>query len=585
MKLRPVLGDVDAFAVRGRVIAVHPLMSGGFQVVLGPPPDLFAFDVKAKPPRVGERVTLRGRLLSSERIEAGSSVGTLGTIASTSWSVDPDEYPTRVVSATWLERVQRVMTRPLYRYQIEGAGWLASRIAAGKGALLCDDTGLGKTGQMIAALCAVRAFPAIIVCPGTLKIQWQREFQHAVSPPVVQIVDGFYGGIELGQVHILNYDLLRAREAQIALMRPAVIVFDEVQALKNPKAGKDHRASIGTRLAEKTRSVIGLTGTPIMNRPNEYWRLLHLVDKEAWPSYRAFARAYCGARRKKDEEDELETPIGRVVSTSVGRIQRIDELNARSGPYVLRRLKSQVLKDLPPKSRRSILVHVEERLLVHYRAAEKSVVDWLRAMGYGSRAAKAEKAEALTKLTYLRHIVALCKLESAVPEYLSRWFDRSQLEPLVVFAYHRDVMAGLVQIGQRLNLRISGIGGGESPERKQAQVDRFQNGEADVFFAPIRAAGVGLNLQRASEALFCERIFTPSAMTQAEDRIHRIGTTRPVTITYLDAAGTVDEHLADILTSKQQLIRATLDERGDEVTETIETVESLANRLVARVSA
>ena len=537
---RPILGDVASFAVRGRVIAVHPLLVGGFQVVLGPPPDLFAFDCKEKPPRVGDRVTLRGRLLSSERIEAGSSVGTLGTIAPTSWSVDQDEYPRRVVAPIWLERVQRCVTRPLYRYQIDGAAWLASRIAAGRGALLCDDTGLGKTVQLIAALAAVRSYPAVIVCPGTLKIQWAREFQHAAIQPIVQVVDGMYGPIELGQVHIFNYDILRGREEQIMLMKPACIIFDEVQALKNPKAADKHRAAVATRLAERIGATIGLTGTPIMNRPSEYWRLLHLVDPKEWPSFRAFSRSYCGARKNKDEQDDVETPIGRVVSTSVGRIQRIDELNARTGPYVLRRLKSQVLKDLPSKSRRSILVHVDEPLLVHYRAAEKDVVQWLRAMGYGTRAQKAEKALAIVKLTYLRRIAALAKMEKAVPEYLANWFDRSVPEPLVVFAYHRDVMAKLVQVGQKLKLRISGIGGGESPERKQAQVDLFQDGGADVFFAPIKAAGVGLNLQRASEALFCERVFTPSAMTQAEDRIHRIGTTRPVTITYLDAAGTVD---------------------------------------------
>jgi SNF2 family DNA or RNA helicase len=388
--------------VRGRVLSVHSLVMGGFVVVLGPPPDMFTFSVSDRPPKVGDKVTVRGRLVGTERVEAGGVVGTLGTIEPTRWEVDPDDYPRRVVSPEWYERVQAAVQLPLYRYQVDGAAWLASRLAAHRGSLLCDDMGLGKTVQTVAAICCTRSFPAIIVCPGSLKIQWAREFEYAARQPLVGVIEGRSGPIQPAQVHILNYELIRYREQQIAGMKPRVVIFDEAQALKTAKVKIEHRAAVGTRLAQLDGvCAIALTGTPIQNRPAEWWRLLHLVDKNAWSSYTAFARLYCG-KRPRGEQDLSPTPLGRVVATSAGRVQRIDELHAKAGPYMLRRLKHQVLSDLPPKSRRSLLVAIDARDLVHYRAAEKDVVGWLRRLRRRPRSSSSRTCAAALRSRSLR---------------------------------------------------------------------------------------------------------------------------------------------------------------------------------------
>ncbi len=571
----------EQFAVRGRVLSVSPLVGGRFRVLLGPPPNMFSFIVDRRPPKVGERLTLRGRLLSTDQVKAGELVGSLGTLDVTSWLVDVEDYPTRVVASVWHERVTSVMRRPLYRYQVEGAAWLASRLAQQQGALLYDDPGLGKSAQTVAALCAARAFPAIVVCPGSLKLQWAREFGWASDPPIVNVVQGRCGELPPANVHVLNYELLRAREPQLYQLGAKALVFDEIQAVKEPEAGERHRATVATRITLRVKPVIGLSGTPMLNRPQELWRQLHIVDPVGWPTFGQFKRLYCGGRRGKNEPETLLSPVGRAVETSAGRVQRIDELHAKAGSIMLRRLKSQVLKDLPAKSRHSLLVELSPEYLAYYRRAERDVVAWLRSMGYGGKAQRAERAQAVVKMTYLRHLAALAKLESAVPEYLARWFDRQGLEPLVIFGYHADVMRGLLSICQNLGLRTTGIGGGESIAKKQAAVDRFIQGEADVFLAPILVAGVGLNLQRASDALFVERTFVPNQLTQAEDRIHRIGSERPVTITYLDAAHTVDEHMADVLSAKMALIRATLDEQRAEAVTSVATADAVADRLVA----
>jgi SWI/SNF-related matrix-associated actin-dependent regulator 1 of chromatin subfamily A len=560
--------------VIGRVISVRP-RDEHFVVTLGPPPHMFWFVVES-PPRLGQRIELKGARGDSSQLGAGELAGTMTQIREPVLTVIPEPYAVRVVPQAWVDRVVASMRRPLFGYQKEGAAWTASRIALSRGSLLCDDPGLGKTAQAIAALTATNAFPALVVCPASLKEQWAREFGWANPTPRVSVVNGSRGPMEHAEVHIMNYELLRYREQQLRALAPRCIVFDECQALKEPKPGPRHRAAIATRLSHQCGSVVGLTGTPVLNHPRELWRLLHIVDRRTWNDYDAFRERYCGVRRGRPRKD---LKVGRAIRTAAGRVEQLDELQAKVAPYMLRRLKHQVLSDLPPKSRRSIMVRLADKDMAVYRKAEKDVVAWLRSLGLGMKALRASRAKAIVKLTMLRHIAALGKLRSVVPEYLARWFDRVAPEPLVIFGYHRDVMMGIYQICQRLRLRIAGIGGRERRDRRQAMVDAFQAGLADVFLAPIATAGVGLNLQRASEALFVERVFTPASLVQAEDRIWRLGSRRPVTITYLDAVGTVDEHMCELLGAKQALVTAAVDGIIDPDQESLWMVDALARRM------
>lgn len=559
--------------VHGRVLSVLPLADGsGWTVLLGPPPTMYSFRAHGRPPKLGERLLVAGRPCGREPLEVAGVRGTLVTLEDARWLVDVERYPTRAVPAAWKIRVASVMRRPLYRYQVEGAAWAAMRLAHGEGALLCDDPGLGKTTQAIAAVLAAGLLPALVVCPGSLKHQWAREWGYATSPPVVRVIESRHGPLDPAHVHIVNYDLLRPRETQLSQVGYRVCVFDEIHALKEPRPHIWHRAAVATRLAHRIGRVLGLTGTPVLNRPEELWRLLHILDPDNWPDFAGFREAYCTAPR-----DTKKASSGRDAAAVAARL---DELQVRIGPYLLRRLKSQVMRDLPPKSRRTILVSLNGRMANHYRAAERDVVAWLRSLGYGYRAEAAERAQAIVRLTMLRRLAALAKLEEAVPDYLRAWFDRSVPEPLVVFAYHRDVLLGLVNIARGLGLRVAAVAGGEPVTARQREVDRFQSGQADIFCGSIQVAGVGVNLQRASDVLFVERVWTPAELLQAEDRVHRIGSVRPVTITYLDAAGTIDEHLCRVLDTKVSVIGATLDEKIDLASQAVSTVTSVASALV-----
>ena len=544
-----------------------------FLVTLGPPPHLFWFRASGRPPHLGQRVSVWGEEVTKEDVGEGETKGTVTQLKCEKFETDKTTYASRHVPIAWLEGVRKVMARPLYRYQVEGSAWIANRIASGSGAILGDEPGVGKTVQTVAMLCALRPFPAIICCPSSLKQQWYREFGTSKNPPRIYIVSGTRERMPRGyDIYILNYDILYKREAELLHLNPALYVFDEAQELRNPHARGKHRAASATRLVrQRSKGALLLTGTPIENRPAELWRLLHLTDPKKWPRFLDYSQRYLKPVRGKE--------VGRSVRTQAGRVERLNELHTLLDQAMLRRLKTEVLKDLPPKSRKSLLVQIDDASMKHYRAAEKDVVAWLKSIGKTERANDAKNAESLVKLTMLRRIAAMGKIRNAVPQYLESWFDSHTKEPLVIFGYHRDVMMGLYRICHKLGLRTVGIGGGESSEKRQKAVDLFQTGKADVFLAPIRSAGVGLNLQRASEALFVERVWTPSGMIQAEDRVYRIGSKRPVTITYLDAANTVDERIARVVEAKQRLIRAVVDD-DHQLSESLQTVQEVIADLV-----
>jgi SNF2 family DNA or RNA helicase len=521
---------------------------------------------------------VRGFALKQQPLSGDQLKGTLTVLDGVETEVLDEPYAVRVVPVKWQHRVQRAMRRPLYRYQVQGAAWLAWSLAQGKGGILGDDPGLGKTAQAIAAVVALQLWPCIVVCPASLKEQWAREFAYSAAAPAVTILDGWMSAFELTEVVIVNYELLRTRIAQLWQLGAKVIIFDEIQALKNPRPKSErHRANVGTLLGHHVGLTVGLTGTPIMNKGPELWRLLHIIDQEKWPDYDQFYERYCKRPPK---------PIdAKHVVTTVGRIERLEELKARVAPLLLRRAKAQVLPDLPPKSRRSILVRLGPEEWWHYQQAEKDVVSWLRSIGEMRRASSAERSKGISKMRMLRRIAGLGKVRRAAVQYLRMWFSRELVEPLVIFGYHRDVMLGLYQICVALGLRTTGIGGGEPMSKRQRKIDMFMAGDADVFLAPILAGGVGLNLQRASEALFIERVFSPSQQTQAEDRLHRLGQSRPVTITYLDAVGTVDERIKEVLDAKERLVSAVVDGLVGHERETADVASQVAELLAAGTSA
>lgn len=557
--------------VKARVVGVRPRADGSFGVTLGPGPNVFWYETR-RPPKLGELVVVEGA--EAERRSLTRVPGGVVTILDGgAVHVEEDPYPRRVVAPEWVRRVHGVMRRPLFPFQAEGAGWIASRLVAGQGSIMADDAGCGKTPQLLAALAVTRCFPAIVVCPASVKRNWAREARFLRVQPRVSVLSGGRGPIPASHLIILNYSLLRPREMQLKELGARCIVFDEAHVLKEPTPTIGHRAAVATRLAHVIRRSVLLTGTPLLNRPQELWRLLYMLDPRRWSSFEEFRERYCTSPAKDE----------RVVSivTRHGQVKRIDELRAYVMPYMFRRLAPTTLgKNLPSKHRGRVLVDLDSQDMKSYQEAERDVVSWLRRIANNETAERATRGQAVVKLTMLRRIAAMGKLRRAVGNYLETWFE-NQARPLVIFAYHRQVLAGVTKICQGRGIKIATISGKDSDQQRQEQVDLFQAGKADVFLAPIKSAGVGLNLQRGSDVLFLERLWTPALMHQAESRCHRLGQMNDVTIAYMDAIGTIDLHVAAVLEAKQMLIDSVVDDiRGATIREqTIETIDEVIARL------
>ncbi len=561
---------MSATNVKRRVVSVRLRADDTFGVCLGPGPDVFWYRTN-EPPELGRLVSVRGarETRTAVRNKRGAVVGTVTLLEGGVVTVHKDKFSRRVVAPSWVARAHQVMKRPLYPHQAEGAGWLASRLSQKKGSILADDPGCGKTSQVLAALVSARKLPAIVVCPTSLKMNWAREVRHLKARLRVTVVNGLKGRIRPAHIIIVNYAILRGREAQLTALGAKAVVFDECHQLKEPQPTKSHRAAIATRIAHRVGCPLLLTGTPLLNRPTEFWRLLHMVDPSEWSSFTSFRSRYCASSDK--------SAMSKIV-TKHGSASRIEELRSATAPMMLRRLKKDILTNAGKKTRNRVLVTLDPFDEANYKKAERDVVAWLKDVASDDRAKSASRGQAVVKLTMLRRIAAMGKLRRAVKVYLQSWFTQERRR-LVVFGFHKAVLAGAADICESMGLRVAAIRGKDSPEQRQKEVDRFCAGGAEVFLAPIRSAGVGLNLQAASDVLFLERVWTPALMAQAEDRCYRIGQKRDVTVTYLDAKGTVDEYLASVLSSKQRLIDQVVDGRRFSRAQTVRTIDQVASRL------
>lgn len=473
----------------------------------------------------------------------------------------------------WMNEIIRppppvLSTRPVpeaaFSYQAEGIRWLDHF----KNCLLADEPGLGKTIQA-----SVAADPrVIIVCPAAMRIEWQRELAKWRPELLSFIVSGTKPHdpnllIQYDAI-IINYDVLSAHVETLTKVVFSTLIVDEAHNLKTLKSsGKLKKLSGSKRalaVAELARHVTDkrffLTGTPVENRPIEVWPILYMIDPEFWSDYAAFGKRFCDGKL---------TEVGRrghrVKTWDFSGASNVPRLHQLLSRFMLRRKKDLVL-DLPPKQRQTIYVPLDDDTAREYGQAMRDFVAWVRDSGGALAVLKHLAAPAVTKLTALRKLAARGKLDAAVEWVVSHAEGTSR--PLVIMAHHRDVTVGLAERLRNTEFRsgfetrkfrVGQIVGGMSESERTADKDAFQRGDLDVIVCSIQAAGVGLTLTRASEMLFVERAWKPALLVQAEDRIYRIGQKNSVTITYMDAAGTVDEWMKALLVDKQSTVAGVVD--------------------------
>lgn len=434
----------------------------------------------------------------------------------------------------------------LFPYQVAGVGYalLSKRCFIG------DEMGLGKSAQALAAFEQGGLYPAVIVCPASLKTNWKNEVKkwlpnrHAVM--IANSKEDVPALIKYADIIIVNYELLIAKRKQddkgkplfpvgeaIRDLRPKAVALDESHYAKNPDA---LRTQACIALGKGIEYLFCLSGTPVTNKPIEFvgqLKFLGRLDQE-FGGYWNFVKRYCGAKQ---------TAYGWDFSGA----SHTHELNQRlRESCYIRRLKSDVLKELPDKTAQTVYFSFD---LKGYKAATKGAVDALYA--------GASHLEADLHIAAMKKEAAIAKLP-AVIEWVQEFLDSGR--KLVVFAWHREVIRQLREAFKGISVSIAGdtstrIDTETGLNDRQRAVDAFQNDESiRLFIGNIRAAGVGITLTAASDVAFVEFVHTPAEHEQAEDRCHRIGQKNAVTAYYLVGEGTIDEEIIESLGVKQEVV-------------------------------
>jgi SWI/SNF-related matrix-associated actin-dependent regulator 1 of chromatin subfamily A len=417
---------------------------------------------------------------------------------------------------------------------------------------LADEQGLGKTVQALAALEVDGAFPAVVVCPASMKLTWAREVAHWLPHRTTAVLSGrsergwAAAKADRADIVILNYEIVDGHLERLIDFGPRAGVFDESHYCKEPRAKRTKACIALARHVDKTGLRLALTGTPVLNRPKELVSQLRLIGR-----LRDFDSGAGMARRFKNRDS----------------LERL-HWHLRSHCYV-RRLKADVLPQLPPKEQ--VTIPVELANLEEYRLAERDLVGWLRAQpldlhDYEARVAAAMRNERLVRLNKLRQLAGRGKLDAAVT-WVEDFLESG--EPLVVFADHVEVQKTLVE---SFPGAVHVLGDDSATARDDA-VQAFQRIDGpQLIVCSLRAAGQGITLTRASNVAFLELDWTPARLAQAEDRCHRIGQDDSVTAWYLLAPDTIDETMADVLAWKRGVIGAVTDGRFVEGESLVEAV-------------
>ena len=425
------------------------------------------------------------------------------------------------------------------------------------GVLIADEMGLGKTVEAIGVINADPSIKTgIIVCPKSLKLNWARELEKWLTRPLtVGIANGSLPETDL---IIINYEGLVKFQKEISSKHFDISIVDECHFIKNSKALRSKAVK-----AIKSRRKIRMTGTPIVNRPSELYNIIEDLGGN-WGSFMTFAKRYCDAHQ---------TRYGWDFSGS----SNLDELQKRLRETVMvRRLKSEVLTELPRKIRQIVEIAPEDstqkKAIEAESAYEQQSQDRLADLRAAIELSKAESEEAykaavdrlrdamqvdFTEMAKLRHETALAKIP-AVIDYVKNALEDNN-NKLIIAAHHHDVidelMTGLAEYNP---VKLTG----ESKEiDRQAAVDRFQNDpDCRVFIGSITAAGVGITLTASSHVIFAELDWVPGNITQMEDRAHRIGQTDTVLVQHIVLADSLDARMAKMLVEKQEIIDSALDD-------------------------
>uniref|UniRef100_A0A3Q1AVF7 Zinc finger, RAN-binding domain containing 3 n=1 Tax=Amphiprion ocellaris TaxID=80972 RepID=A0A3Q1AVF7_AMPOC len=420
--------------------------------------------------------------------------------------------------------------------------------------------GLGKTVQAIAVAYAFRQeWPLLVVVPSSLKYPWIEELERWIpelQPGDINLVDSKSDtmGISSSKVTVLGYGLLStdARPLVEALTRQqfAVVVVDESHYLKSRNAA---RTKIVVPLIQSAKRAILLTGTPALGRPEELFMQLDALYHKSFGTWTDYAKKYCNAHYRYFGPRRLWDCRG---------ASNLKELHQRLSQIMIRRLKVEVLSQLPPKIRQRIPFDLPKEAV---KEASASFAQWERLMkGLRSGVVAADNpfTEVMSLVTQMYKQTAIAKA-GAVKDYIKMMLEAEQLK-FLVFAHHLTMLQACTEAVIEAKAGYVRIDGRVSSSERIQLVHKFQSDpETRVAILSIQAAGQGLTFTAASHVVFAELYWNPGHIKQAEDRAHRIGQTSSVNVHYLIAKGTFDTFMWSMLNKKETVTGSTLNGRKE----------------------
>ncbi len=433
-------------------------------------------------------------------------------------------------------------------YQVDGYAWLARLAAWGVGACLADDMGLGKTLQALAIVLArATEGPTLVVAPTSVCSNWQSEA--ARFAPTLSL--HFFGPRErrelvagLGPFDVLvtSYTLLQQEIELLGGVKWQTIVLDEAQAIKN-MATKRSQAAMALTGGFKLIT----TGTPIENHLGELWNLFNFVAPGLLGTWEWFNERYA-------------SPIERQQSREARR-----KLKRLIQPFILRRIKSQVLEELPPRTEVVLQVEMGEEERAFYEALRRQALERLE---HSSLPPGQRHMQILAEIMRLRRACCNPKLvvpDSVIPSSKLRLFGRVVEEliesrhKVLVFSQFVGHLALIRRYLDSRSIVYCYLDGSTPARERKRQVDLFQSGHGDLFLISLKAGGQGLNLTAADYVLHMDPWWNPAVEDQASDRAHRIGQKHPVTIYRLVATNTIEEKIVALHQEKRDLANSLLE--------------------------
>ncbi len=433
-------------------------------------------------------------------------------------------------------------------YQISGFRWLARLAHCGFGACLADDMGLGKTVQAIAVLLRRAADgPALVLAPTSVCHNWEmeiRRFAPTLRPRSFGDDDRakVVSELEAFDVLIVSHGLLPFVGDILQTRTWRSLVFDEAQAIKNFGT---QRAKTARALAADFRMIT--TGTPIENHLGELWSLFHFLNPGLLGSRDSFNKRFAG-------------PIERQSDRNVQR-----DLQLLVQPFILRRLKRDVLLELPPRTEIELQVTLNEEERALYEAIRRDAVERISRMSPGKGN---QYLEVLANLMRLRR--GVCHPKMVVPEWdqgstklrmLASILDelRANGHRALIFSQFVDHLKLIRDFMEQAGVSYQYLDGATPAAARAKRVRAFQGGEGDAFLISLKAGGTGLNLTAADYVILMDPWWNPAVEDQASDRAHRLGQTRPVTIYRLVAKDTVEEKIMSLHRHKRELAESLLE--------------------------